>query len=57
LAEKAERVFGRGLSHEVVRTLATLEPKSRSTLMAGSAKPLALARSQARTKKKASSDS
>lgn len=57
LAEKAERVFGRGLSREAMRGMVTLESKSCSTLMAGSAKPLELARSQARTKKKSSSDS
>lgn len=52
LAEKAARVFGTGLSRKTTQELAALEPKGRSTLMAGSAKPLALSRPRARSKKK-----
>lgn len=43
LSEKAERLFAGGLSRDQVRELAAAEPK-RTNVMAGSAKPLALAR-------------
>ena len=52
LADKASRVFGTGLSRKATQELAALEPKGSSTLMAGSAKPLALSRALARSKKK-----
>lgn len=57
LAEKAQRVFGSGLSRDAARNLATSEPKLRVTLMAGSAKPLALRKPRAQPKMKSSSDS
>lgn len=44
LSEKAVRVFGTGLTRDQVRGLKASEPRSATGLMAGSAKPLALAR-------------
>lgn len=50
LADKAARVFGTGLTRDQVRDLKASEPRRSSGLMAGSSKPLALARSSARAK-------
>lgn len=47
LAEKAARVFGTGLTREQVRDLQASEPRRATRLLAGSAKPLALARPKA----------
>lgn len=44
LLEKAARVFGTGLTRDQVRDLQASEPRRARGLMAGSAKPLALAR-------------
>jgi hypothetical protein len=56
LAEKAARVWGSGLARDLVRGLATLEPKSTS-LMAGGAKPLSLSKPPPSKGKKASGGS
>lgn len=42
LAEKAARVFGKGLTREQVLAIATTEPKHIAGPMAGSLKPLAI---------------
>lgn len=44
LAEKAARVFGSGLTREDAAALSATEPKGTAGLMAGSPKPLAIAK-------------
>lgn len=44
LSEKAAHVFGTGLTRDQARDLQASEPRRATGLMAGSAKPLALAR-------------
>lgn len=44
LAEKAQRIFERGLTRDQVSDLAATEPKGATGLMAGSPKPLAISK-------------
>ncbi|MDR7336259.1 hypothetical protein ABIC83_003086 [Roseateles asaccharophilus] len=44
LAEKAQRIFERGLTRDQVRELSATEPKGATGLLAGSPKPLAIAK-------------
>lgn len=44
LAEKVARVFGAGLTREQALALSATEPKGTACLMAGSPKPLAIAK-------------
>jgi hypothetical protein len=44
LAEKAQRIFERGLTRDQARDLAATEPKGATGLIAGPPKPLAISR-------------
>lgn len=50
LAEKAARVFGTGLTRDQVLALSATEPRGTAGLMAGSPKPLAIAKPRGSSK-------